>query len=60
LYPRALSVVARPYMMPPPQMNCDDEKSAWESIFSFETAVTALERLLDDIEASDALKRGSK
>jgi len=50
-YPKALNTVARPYRMPPSQMNCEDEKSAWEAIFAFETAVTAAERLLDNLEA---------
>jgi len=37
-------------MMPPSLSLCDDEKAMWEALFAFETAVTAMERLLDSIE----------
>ena len=52
IYPKALNNVMRPYQMPPSPMLCDDEKSAYEAIFAFETAVTALERLLDTLPAN--------
>ena len=50
-WPRALNDVARPYRLPPPsQPHCDDERAAWEALFAFETAVVAVERLLDGVE----------
>lgn len=52
-WPKALNTVRRPYMMPPPQLLCQDEKAAYEALFAFETGVTALERLLDDLERKD-------
>lgn len=45
-YPGKLNSMRAPYMMPPPQQLCDDPKAAWEAIFAFDTAVTALEALL--------------
>ena len=45
-YPHALNSFRRPYMVPPPQSLCSDPKAAWEAIFAFETAVTALEAQL--------------
>lgn len=50
IYPGALNKVARPYRMPPSQSKCDDSSSAYQALFSFETSVTALERLLDNRE----------
>lgn len=47
LFPGALNTVARPYQMPPSQSLCSDEKAAWEALFGFETAVVALENLLN-------------
>jgi hypothetical protein len=49
-WPRALNDVARPYRMPPSQGRCEDESAAWQTLFGFETAVVALERLIDDVE----------
>jgi hypothetical protein len=60
IWPKALSRPPPPYIMPPPQLNCDDVKSAWQSIVAFETAVTELERFLDSTEASDPSSRGNK
>ena len=56
-WPRALNDVARPYQMPPSQSLCDDERAAWEALFGFETAVVALERLLDDVERRENSNR---
>ena len=49
IYPGALNTVARPYQIPPAQSKCDDQSSAYEALFAFETSVTALERLLDNM-----------
>ena len=49
IYPGALNSVAQPYQMPPAQSKCDDQSSAYEALFAFETSVTALERLLDNM-----------
>ena len=60
IWPRALNAVVRPYQMPPPQLLCEDERTAWEAIFALETAITALERLLDNAGDRSAEARGEK
>ena len=60
IWPRALNTVVRPYQMPPPQLLCEDERTAWEAIFALETAITALERLLDNAGDRSAEARGEK
>lgn len=60
IFPKALNTVAPPYAMPPSQLLCDDERSAYEAIFAFETSVTALERMLDNLSKNTAVKKKTK
>ena len=55
-WPTALNRVRRPYQVPPPTGGlCDDARAAEEALFGFETAVTAVERLLDQLEREDQI-----